>query len=65
MIKVKTFTTELKIFHSITELKNLDQQVNQFTEENNIKRLISVSDACTTGEKGETIGLIRVVSYET
>ena len=64
MVKVKTFAAELKIFHTMKELYDLDQQVNKFIEESNINRIISVSDTCTTDDKGATIGLIRVVAYE-
>ena len=64
MAKVKTFATELKIFHTIKELYDLDHQVNDFIKENNINKIISVSDTCTTDEKGATIGIIRVVAYE-
>jgi hypothetical protein len=38
--------------------------VNTFVEENNVQRIISVSDACTTDDSGASIGLIRVVAYE-
>ena len=64
MVRVKTFATELKIFHTIKELTDLDDQVNQFIQENNISKIVSVSDTCTTDDKGGTIGLIRVVAYE-
>ena len=64
MFKVKTFATELKIFHTMKELYDLDQQVNEFIKENNINKIISVSDTCTADDKGATIGLIRVVAYE-
>ena len=64
MVKVKTFATELKIFHTIKELTDLDDQINQFIQENNISKVVSVSDSCTTDDKGATIGLIRVVAYE-
>jgi hypothetical protein len=64
MVKVKTFVTELKIFHTMEELHDLDQQVNDFIKENNINKIISVSDTCSTDDKGATIGLIRVVAYE-
>jgi hypothetical protein len=63
MIKVKTFTTELKPFHTVRELQSLDEQVNTFLSENNISALFSVSDTCTTDDSGATIGLIRVISY--
>lgn len=64
MAKVKTFATELKIFHTMKELYDLDQQVNDFIKENNINTIISVSDTCTTDDKGATIGIVRVVAYE-
>ncbi|MFV2081081.1 MAG: hypothetical protein ACC669_04370 [bacterium] len=63
MIKVKTFTTPLKIFHTHQELDELDAQVNRFLEDGGIGQVVSVSDTTTTGENGETVGLIRVVTY--
>lgn len=42
------------------ELSELDSMVNNFISENNIKKVISVSDVASTDDKGETIGLIRV-----
>jgi hypothetical protein len=64
MVKVKTFTTELKILKTMKELYDLDEQVNQFIKDNNINTIVSVSDTCTTDDKGATIGLIRVLAYE-
>lgn len=64
MVKVKTFTSELKILHTMNELNNLDKQVNKFIKENKIKKVVSVSDACTTDNSGATIGIIRAVAYE-
>jgi hypothetical protein len=64
MIKVKTFTNVLKALHAMQEINDLDNQVNKFIQDNNIKNVISVSDACTEGE-GSTIGIIRVITYET
>ena len=64
MIKVKTFTNELKALYTIRELKYLDSQVNSFIQENSVGKIISVSDACTSGD-GDTIGIIRVLAYET
>ncbi len=62
MVKVKTFTSQLKIFHTMNELEELDIQVNRFIEENGIQKVISVSDATTTGNDG-TVGIIRVLAY--
>jgi len=62
--KVKTFTTELKIFQTIKELETLDERVNRFIAENKVKKVISVSDTTTTDNSGATIGLIRVLTYE-
>jgi hypothetical protein len=63
MIKVKTFTNQLRIFHAMKELEELDHQVNQFIQENGVQKVISVSDTCTAGE-GNTMGIIRVLTYE-
>lgn len=64
-LKVRTFTTELKIFQTMKELETLDEKVNRFIVENRVKKVVSVSDATTTDNNGATIGLIRVVTYET
>ena len=64
MVKVKTFTSEIKIFQTINELHNLDGQVNAFIKENKIKKIISISDCATTDNTGATIGIIRSVTYE-
>jgi hypothetical protein len=63
--EVKTFTTELKIFQTIKELDALDDKVNRFIAENKVKKVVSVSDTTTTDNTGATIGLVRVLSYET
>lgn len=63
MIKVKTFSTDLRILQTMKELKDLDDQVNTFISENNIAKVISVSDTSTVGD-GSTIGIIRVLTYE-
>jgi hypothetical protein len=64
MIKVRTFGMELKPLQTMHELAELDEMVNTFIATNNIKDVISVSDAPTTDDKGETIGLVRVLCYE-
>ena len=64
MIQVKTFTTTLQIFHAKKELDDLDRAVNDFLSSEKIANVVSVSDAVTTGPKGEAIGVIRVVAYE-
>lgn len=64
MIKIKTFTNALKIFRTINELNELDKKANDFIKENNIKKVISVSDTCTTDDTAATIGIIRVLAYE-
>ena len=63
-MKVKTFASPLKIFQARKELEELDNMVNKFIEENNVQRIVSVSDACTTDDTGASIGLIRVVAYD-
>ncbi len=64
MIKVKTFTSQLKIFHTRNELLELDQVVNDFIATEGVRKVISVSDSITSGEGGGAIGIIRVVTYE-
>lgn len=64
MIKVKTFTAELKIFHTTNEIKQLDAEVNKFIADNGVKKVISVSDTTTASNSGATIGIIRVLAYE-
>ena len=64
MIKVKTFTNELKALHTMKELHELDDQVNTFIQDNDVKKVIAVSDTCTNGD-GRTIGIIRVLAYKT
>lgn len=62
--KVKTFGMELRPLKTMQELSALDAMVNAFVAENGVKRIVSVSDSPTTDDKGETIGLVRVVAYE-
>jgi hypothetical protein len=64
MVKVKTFSTPLKIFETVRELDMLDSQVNTFISESRVKSVLSVSDTCTTDASGATIGIVRVVAYE-
>jgi hypothetical protein len=64
MIRVKTFTSQLRIFHTHNELIELDQAVNEFIAARGIRKVISVSDSVTSGERGEAIGVIRVLAYE-
>ncbi len=63
MIKVKTFTSPLRVFHVKEELEKLDQAVNQFIEQKNIATVVSVSDTTTTDDTGASIGIIRVLTY--
>ena len=63
-MKVKTFACPIKIFKAKGELDELDKLVNEFIENNNVKKIVSVSDTCTTDDTGSTIGVIRVVAYE-
>ena len=64
MVKVKTFSTPLKIFETVRELDMLDSQVNTFISESRVKSVLSVSDTCTTDASGATIEIVRVVAYE-
>ncbi len=64
MAKVKTFGSQLRIFHVKEELETLDKTVNEFIKKNKIKKVISVSDSTTANVDGGTIGVIRVIAYE-
>jgi hypothetical protein len=64
MIKVKTFATPIKIFATIRELEELDHAVMTFLKDEGATTVLALSDAATTGENGETIGLTRSVVYE-
>ncbi len=62
--KSKKFSSQLKISHVHEELEALDKAVNDFIEQNNIGKIISVSDSATVNADGGTMGLIHVVAYE-
>jgi hypothetical protein len=64
MYKVKTFGTDIQPFKTMKALQAIDDMVNDFFDKNPVKQVISISDTPTTDDKGETIGLIRVVCYE-
>lgn len=64
MVKVKTFTSQLNIFHIMQELSTLDKEVNDFISSCGIKKVMSVSDSVTSGTEGGSIGIIRVLTYE-
>ncbi len=64
MAKVKTFGSQLKIFHVKEELETLDNTVNEFIEKNNLSKVISVSDSTAENTDGGTMGIIRVLAYE-
>jgi hypothetical protein len=64
MAKVKIFSSQLEILHEHEELEALDKAVNDFIEQNNIGKIISVSDSATVNADGGTMGLIHVVAYE-
>ncbi|RII28990.1 MAG: hypothetical protein CXR31_03730 [Geobacter sp.] len=63
-LKVKSFGMEIRPLKTMKELEQLDALVNEFIARNGIRKLISVSDSSTTDDKGETIGLVRVIAYE-
>jgi len=63
-IKVKTFGMELRPLRTMQELQLLDDTVNQFIAANGIRKVVSVADSPITDDKGETIGLVRVLTYE-
>lgn len=61
MFKIKTLGMELRQLKAMHELSELDELVNNFTSKSSIKKVVSFSDVTTTDDKGETIGLIRVL----
>ncbi len=63
-IKIKSFGMEIRPLKTMLELNQLDDVVNNFLAGSGIKKVISVSDSSTTDDKGETIGLVRVIAYE-
>jgi hypothetical protein len=64
MIKVKTFTTPIKMFATVRELTELDEAVTTFLGDEKATTVYSVSDSTTAGDNGETIGLMRAVAYD-
>ena len=64
MPRVKTFTSDLRIFKTAGQLENLDKHVNEFFAQNGVKTIYSVSDTTASDESGATIGIIRVVAFE-
>ncbi len=63
-IRVKSFGMEIRPLKTMRELEQLDNRVNDFIAGAGIRKVISVSDTATTDDKGETIGIVRVVTYE-
>ena len=63
-VKIKSFGMEIRPLKTMRELEQLDNRVNDFITGAGVKKVISVSDTATTDDKGETIGLVRVVAYE-
>jgi hypothetical protein len=55
---------EIRPLKTMQELHQLDDVVNNFLTDNNVKKVLSVSDVSTADDSGETIGLIRVIAYE-
>ena len=49
MVKVQTFATEIKIFHTVHELNLLDDLVNKFISENNPSQGQRASDKAPHG----------------
>ncbi len=63
-VKVKTFGMDIRPLKTMRELELLDARVNDFIAAAGIVKVISVSDVATSDDKGETIGIVRVVAYE-
>lgn len=54
--KVKTFASVLRVFHTGTVLADLGEQVNGFREQNDVTKVLCLSDACTTDNTGAAMG---------
>ncbi len=63
-IKVKSFGMEIRPLKTMQELHSLDEAVNAFIAQNGVRQVVSVSDSSVADDKGETIGLVRVLAYE-
>ena len=63
MIKVKTFATPIKMFSTMRELHDLDDEVQKFLQDEGADKVFSMTDSTTVGDTGETIGLVRAVAY--
>ena len=63
MYKVKTFGEPLKPFKTANELAELDALVNAFIRDNDVEKVVAISDTATL-ENGSTIGLIRTIVYK-
>ncbi|HTP65041.1 MAG TPA: hypothetical protein VMJ66_06585 [Geobacteraceae bacterium] len=63
-VKVKSFGMEIRPLKTMRELEELDNRVNDFIAGAGIRKVLSVSDTATTDDKGETIGIVRVIAYE-
>jgi hypothetical protein len=61
--KVKTFGTDMQVFHVHKELERLDAEVNGFFGARPQAVLVGVSDMAVTDDRGATIGMVRVVAY--
>jgi len=62
--RVKTFGTDMKVFHVHKELERLDREVNDFFSGRAQAKLVGVSDMPVNDDRGSTIGMVRVVAYE-
>lgn len=67
MRTLKPLTSPLKIltYCEAKEFEHVDELVRTFIGEDNIMKKISVEDACTTDDRGATMGVIRVLARGT
>jgi hypothetical protein len=63
MIKLKTVTRPLKIFHAKKRRGKRDGRLNGFIAENRVNKIDSVSDTFSTDDNGATMGIIRVIAF--
>lgn len=62
MIKVKTFVNELKIFHALKELMELDEKASRFIVDHTIAKVIALNDLITPQDSRIPIGLIETLT---
>ncbi len=64
MIKVKTFTAPITTVATPRGFAELDRDIAAFLAAEKARTVLAMSDATTSGDSGQTVGLIRSIAYE-